>query len=139
MSKREYLNNLLGLMTEKQTDLFNRMYPDSPTDRQVGHAIVQCENTLKALNVKVEGLTNIKKEFEEFKKQSEGDANECSKEIHLLERNLVGLTEKIKQLINPIVTDNADIQVRLAKLDALEAGGVDSWTWYGESLEQAGL
>ena len=24
---------------------------------------------------------------------------------------------------------------RLAKLDALEAGGVDNWEWYGESLK----
>ncbi len=24
---------------------------------------------------------------------------------------------------------------RLAKLDALEAGGVDNWEWYGDSIE----
>lgn len=27
------------------------------------------------------------------------------------------------------------IERRLAKLDALEAGGVDNWEWYDESLE----
>jgi len=29
-----------------------------------------------------------------------------------------------------------NIQRRLAKLDALEAGGVDNWEWYGESLKE---
>lgn len=28
-----------------------------------------------------------------------------------------------------------NIQRRLAKLDALEAGGVDNWEWYGEALK----
>ena len=28
---------------------------------------------------------------------------------------------------------------RLKKLDALEAGGVDNWEWYGDSLRDAGL
>ena len=29
-----------------------------------------------------------------------------------------------------------EIARRLSKLDALEAGGVDNWEWYGASLEQ---
>ena len=31
---------------------------------------------------------------------------------------------------------NESIERRLAKLDALEAGGVDKWEWYGESLKE---
>ena len=33
----------------------------------------------------------------------------------------------------------AHLQSRVAVLDALEAGGVDNWEWYSESLRQAGL
>ena len=29
-----------------------------------------------------------------------------------------------------------EIERRLAKLEALEAGGVDNWEWYGESLKE---
>lgn len=32
-----------------------------------------------------------------------------------------------------------EVQARLNKLNALEAGGVDNWEWYEQSLEDAGL
>jgi len=139
MTKRDYLNNLLQLMTEEQLKLFERMYPNDPTDRQVAHAIVQCENTLKGLNKKVQRLTNVDKEFKTFKEQCKIDAQVCSNKIDVLEHELNKINVLAEQLSNPIATDNAEIQDRLAKLDALEAGGVDNWTWYGESMEQAGL
>ena len=35
-------------------------------------------------------------------------------------------------------TEYADLQRAADKLAALEAGGVDNWDWYGQSLEDAG-
>jgi len=139
MTKREYLNNLLQLMTEEQLNLFARMYPNDPTDKQVAHAITQCETTLKGLNAKVQRLSNVDKEFKAFKDQSKIYDQMCSNKIDELKYEMNKISVLAEQLSNPIATDNAEIQDRLAKLDALEAGGVDNWMWYGASMEQAGL
>jgi hypothetical protein len=53
--KRELLAGLLNQCTEQQQSLFYRMYKsitDMP-DKQINWAIIQCENTIKANDIKV--------------------------------------------------------------------------------------
>ena len=54
---REHIKELLGQCTEKQRDLFNRIYPmgiDKMPDDKIDWAISQCERTIKK-NLEVYG------------------------------------------------------------------------------------
>ena len=44
-----------------------------------------------------------------------------------------------KLTLNALSEPSKEVQGRLDKLAALEAGGVDNWEWYDLSLEAAGL
>jgi uncharacterized protein YlxW (UPF0749 family) len=134
MSKKQYLDDLITLCTKKQIEMFNRMYPNGPTSKQFDRAIDQIKATILGLNKDVERLKDIEKDFKESKIVSEEKEQSLQKEIKLLNHEIESLNNEIDMFNNPINTDNIEVQKRLAKLDALEAGGVDNWEWYGECM-----
>ena len=135
MTKTEYLNDLLTLCTECQKNMYNRMYPNGVTGKQVDNAISQIKNTILGLNNKCDKLSSVELELSTLKIE-----HEHLKQVNnRLQRECVVLENEVDRLSNPISTDNAYVLERLAILDALEAGGVDNWDWYGYALEQAGL
>ena len=135
MNKQDYLNKILALCTEKQTELFNRMYPDGVSSKQISHATFQIENTLKNLNESNEELNRVIKESDEHKLISNGKVNDLINNINLIEKELVDANSHIMRLENPINIENNEVQERLNLLDALEAAGVDNWNGYGYALD----
>ena len=135
MNKKEYLDSLLDLCTERQKDLFCRMYPEGPKTDQIKMAISQVENTLKNLNATNEDLNTVKKESDAFVDKLTIKINEVEAHLENTESELKEAYAKIERLENPINIENNKIQERLALLDALEAGGVDNWTFYGDAIE----
>jgi peptidoglycan hydrolase CwlO-like protein len=136
MTQYEYMNNLLALCTDSQKELFNRMYPDGPDKKQVRWAIVQLENTLKNLDLSKEELRNVKNDLEKTLSSTYTEMRKLELEIKSLKSELHEANSRINQLENPINTENTDVQDRLCKLDALEAGGVDNWDGYDFAMEQ---
>ena len=134
MSNKNYLDSLLSLCTDRQKNLFSRIYPDGPKPTQIKHAIFQVENTLKNLNADDEAAKAVKKEAKET--VAELSLNLSTTKINLknTEDELKEAHAVIERLKNPINVENNAIQERLALLDALEAGGVDNWEWYSESI-----
>ena len=136
MSNKDYLECLLLLCTEKQKVLFNRMYPDGiNTNSKKSWAIRQLENTLKNLNSSKEELRESKEENEKISIQAINDINLVKQELVQTKKELEESRSEASKLSNPINTNNLDIQNRLELLDALEAGGVDNWEFYEDSIE----
>ena len=134
MNKRDYLEKLLLLCTTKQKDFFLRMYPVGLKASQINYAIVQVENALKNNNATKEDLAKFKVSSAadkaiETKLYNDEKVKRLGLEIKLKEA--YALVERLK---NPINTENNEIQERLQLLNALEAGGVDNWEWYSESI-----
>ena len=134
MTQNDYLNKLLGLCTDNQKNLFNRMYPDGPSPKRLKWAITQVENTLKNLNSSKEELKYLKKEHEEKIAELTGLHSDALRKIGRLEGELKGLQELNERLSNPVSIKNSDVQERLILLDALEAGGVDNWNGYEAAI-----
>ena len=138
MNKLDKIKYLLGFCTEGQNEFFCRLYKsvDDLKPKQFNHAIRQIETTLIE-NAKSQTELNIEKEAHE--KKLVDLKNGHSKRIS----DLVGKhEEKIEKLKAHHENsgggsgDAYETEKRLAMLDALEAGGVDNWEWYGESLEE---
>lgn len=134
-TKIEYLSNLLALCTEKQKNLFCRMYPNGPNKYQLSRAISQVENTLKDLNTLKSDLVSIKTAAKDKYIGLEAEFNHLQRILESTKNALNEANNSIEKLITPINTENKAIQERLELLDALEAGGVDNWQWYDESIE----
>jgi chromosome segregation ATPase len=134
ISKKQYLDELLTLCTEQQLNMFNLMYPNGPTSKQYDRSIEQIKATILGLNKDVERLRNIEKDFNLFKKESEEKEQSLQKEIKLLNHEIESLNNNIDMINNHINIENAEIQERLAKLDALEQYGVDNWEWYDDAI-----
>jgi hypothetical protein len=134
MNKKEYLQDLLTLLTESQLSLFNRMYPNGCDSKQIDWAIQQIKNTILSMNKKTDLLIDIKKEFEEFKTNSLDDYRNLEKLLKEQDKELKEAYSDIEKLSSPINIQNLDVQKKLDKLYALECGGVDNWDWYGECM-----
>lgn len=134
MNKREYLDKLLSLCTSNQLDIFGRMYPFSVGDCQLDWAITQVENTLHKLNDKSEEFDNLRRTVVTLKLQHKKELERQDNTITMLRGEVIILELVAQRLKNPISVENNEVQERLLKLDALEAGGVDNWEWYGESM-----
>ncbi len=135
MTKKDYLNNLLSLCTEKQTELFNRMYPNGVDASKLKWATTQLENTLKNLNSSKEELTTVKKEAEESKKQLLDDISTLKATLDATEKDLARVTALSERLKNPITVESNEIEERLNLLNALEGAGVDNWDGYDFAIE----
>jgi hypothetical protein len=134
MSKK-ILDQLLQICTPKQLDIFNRCYPEGPKPTQIKWAIQQIVNTIRDVNIDVDKLKDIKKEFDDFKKLSADNESTRIREINSLTKELAIANREIERLsADKVNVDNAEIIERLDKLYALEAGGVDNWDWYGECM-----
>ena len=134
MNKKEYLNNLLTLCTEKQCNFFSRIYPNGPKPNQIKHAISQTENTLRNLNATNEDLKRVKKEAKESIDEFTIKNNIINQNLKNTENELKEAYALIERLKTPISVNNNDIQEQLDLLSALEAGGVDNWEFYDESI-----
>ena len=134
MNKRNYLNKILELCTEKQRDLFSRMYPTGVEGGDIAHATLQLENTLKRHTATDEELSSIKRELEAIETKTSLEVLNTAKLLADSQNSLQEAYNLIERLKNPINIENNDVQERLALLDALEAGGVDNWVFYDASI-----
>ena len=153
MNKKEYMLDLLTLCTSPQRDLFERMYPDGVTKDGLDWAISQIKRTILNQNTNADRLKGVDKELLieraklkliesslAFKNPNlEEDYTIVLEENENLKKEIKVLDNRIFMLSNPISIENVEVQERLDILSALEAGGVDNWVGYSESLEQAGL
>ncbi|NOR27648.1 MAG: hypothetical protein GQ540_03855 [Lutibacter sp.] len=112
------------------------MYPNGVSIKQLKWATEQIENTLNGLNCKNEEFKKLKIDNYDLCEEYKSKIKDLNEELKAFQYNTFDLHEKIKRLENPISIDNNDIQERLELLDALEAGGVDNWQWYDESINQ---
>jgi len=136
--KKDTMELLLSLCTDSQKDLFEKIYPNGPTDKQLDHAIFQCSNTLKHANDEIAQLESakLKTETELNTAIAERDKymsqlNNTNKEIQILEKQL----EARNNLMSDVEKSSVYTQERLARLDALEAAGVDNWDGYDYAME----
>ena len=134
MTERDYMNRLLNLCTERQKAFFDRIYPEGPKNNQLKTAISQIERTLSNLDEQKEEISSMKKEAAELAEKENKIKAEYRKTITQLEGELKDAKAQIDRLSNPINLENAEVQERLDLLSALEAGGVDNWEWYDESI-----
>ena len=139
MNKRDYLNDLMELCTDKQRDLLSRMYPDGVKKNQLDQAINQIKRTLKKANQFMEDTKQTEKEtqinLDALTKEHNDEIKNLNYQIEELEQELKYAEQFINDVRNPIDIKNAHVQKRLRLLDALEAGGVDNWEWYEESIK----
>lgn len=132
MNKRDYLNNLLALCTDKQKNLFSRMYPNSnPDNKQLNWAVTQLENTLKGLNSSKEELNAEKKAHKETIEKYESKIKNLNERLNDAEKEINMLNSKIERIGSPLVNNSED----LALLSALQAAGVDNWDGYDYAID----
>lgn len=134
MTKQDYLNNLLNLCTESQKDLFNRMYPNGVSNKQLSHAIYQVENTLRELNTKKEIVQNKNKDLTDTINSLEEEIKTLKRKLYYSELEYKESIDLIDRLKNPISIKNNEVQERLIRLQLLEAGGVDNWDGYDYAI-----
>ena len=137
MNQKDYMGKLLDLCTEKQKNLFGRMYPTGPTAKQLNWAVTQLENTLKNLNVDKEQLRDEKKAHADDVESLNKSIRDLEKKLSIAVADLADAERRIERLSNSDAVNSADIQERLALLDALEAGGVDNWDGYDDAVDEA--
>ena len=101
MNKREYLNSLLALCTDRQISVYNRMYPHGPKPSRISHAISQVESTLKNLNESDGEFRDAKKEFEERKGDLESTLWNLEKELYHTKKELKDAKACIDKLNRP--------------------------------------
>ena len=141
MNKQTYLKNLLGLCTATQKDLFTKMYPTWPTSNQLSAATSQVENTLRNLNTTNEDLKIAKRNARSAAYRLIIQIDSIEEHLRYTEKKLKEANAKIKWLettppanANANANTNANTQERLELLNALEAGGVDNWEFYEDSI-----
>lgn len=137
MNKRDYLNKLLALCTEKQKDLFKRMYPEGPLPKQLDWATIQLENTLKDLNEQKEMMKSLRDQYNLEVLNLKKEADFSALALVTTQRELDKANKRIEQLSNPMSMANADIQTDLQILSALQAHGVDNWEGYDDAMRSA--
>lgn len=136
MNKRQYLYKIIELCTPDQLELFDRMYPNGVSSNDMLNATSQVENTLKKANVNTEALKYVKMEVKSLDDEHSNKIGKLKQEIETLKSELAGSVKLVKRLSNPISIENNNVQEQLNKLYALEAGGVDNWVGYDESLAE---
>lgn len=137
---KEKLDHLLSLCTERQLTLFNRIYPNGPTNSQIQHATDLCSRTLKEDNQKIENLNNTITELKEKLETTTTTKHNAIVQAKQLERELEILQAKIDRTpLSQKEINSNDVQDKLELLAALEAGGVDNWEGYDYSRENANL
>jgi len=135
MNKTDYMNSLLALCTDRQKDIFNRMYPAGPSIKQINWAIKQLENTLSNLNSKEEEFKELQRVLTDHTTKSAEIIKELTSKLAISEHENKVYEKRIERLTSQINIDNANVQERLALLDALEAGGVDNWDGYDLAID----
>jgi len=135
MTKREYLNAILELCTDRQKEMFQRLYPDGVNIKQLSRATQQVEATLRDTDHKLEGSRMQNKALEAENEQLQKDARKAGTRISQLEKELLRAEHHIARLQGPEADENAETIRKLAFLDALEGAGVDNWDGYEYALE----
>ena len=80
-------------------------------------------------------LVLAKQENEKSIKAGDVLLQDAKHETECVKNELCSAKRTIQRLSNTESLASAAILERLDKLDALEAGGVDNWQWYDESIE----
>ena len=130
MNNTDYLEKLLWLCTDDQKNLFDRMYPNWPSSKQMKRAIVQVESTLKNLNQTKEDLNYVKRQADDEITIKINEIAVLNSEKVKLQNELSEANALAERLSNPIDVSNNYVQEKLNLLEALEAGGVDNWDGY---------
>ena len=136
MNQKDYMGKLLDLCTDWQRAFFSRMYPTGPTAKQLNWAVTQLENTLKNLNVDKEQLRDEKKAHADDVELLNKSIRDLEKKLSTVTAKLADAERRIERLSNSGSVNSAEIQERLALLDALEAGGVDNWDGYANAVDE---
>ena len=90
MNKREYLNKLLQLCDDKQRNVFERMYGEGPSPKQLGWAITQVENTIKMTN-------DVWGELRDAQKQWKGERSELLEKLKTAEDKLRECEQELRE------------------------------------------
>jgi len=135
MNKREYLDNLLALLTDFQRDIFNKMYPSGVNIKQLSWAITQAENTLKNLNEQKVEMRELERLHESEINDLASRLSEKNKKLSTAEEDLLEVSLLVERLRNPISMENNKIQEDIRLLDALRAAGVDNWDGWDDAID----
>jgi septal ring factor EnvC (AmiA/AmiB activator) len=143
VGSRELLFELLQLCTPDQINKFELMYPSGPAADQLLWAISQVKNTIKKQNIDTTQLQNQIKDLKQLVDDNTISIQQYKRDIERLENVAMDYNAKIYNM-QTIIDSNAGFALsqetvdRLAKLDALEIGGVDNWEWYDEAMKHIG-
>ena len=135
MNKRDYMNNILALCADTQKELYGRMYPDGPTNKQLDHAIWQIENTLKDSNDKRVVAQKKLKLLEENQEEIKKELGKVNQKNDTLEKENKGLYREIEALSSNENIEKAKVIEDLNLLEALRAAGVDNWDGWDYAIE----
>jgi septal ring factor EnvC (AmiA/AmiB activator) len=140
IQKPKTLEMMKSMLTDSQSEFYDRIFDKAVPAVKTDDAINLCVRTLRKGNDDIEKLQNASREFEANLKTEKETTRSLTAQLNQAKRENEKLTAKIEA--TPMTKEELESEYvanRLAILDALEAGGVDNWDWYGESLEQAGL
>lgn len=138
IGKREYMDKILSFLTERELAVFRRVFGGKIND--VDGAIDLIERHMKS---QARERFDIEQHNEEIKRRdtdimvANDEKNHLKVRIISLEKDIERMQCHVEVIESETDTDSAYAKKRLAILDALEAGGVDNWEWYEESLKQA--
>ena len=139
MTTRNYLDKILSMCTPKEIAFFNQIFPGEVPAKDLSKAIALVERTISGSAKKRE---TIREELSVLENKYGALKNNLHTTVPKLKRRISELEDHNRELLvlserytNPITLDNVKVQERLAILDALEAGGVDNWEGYDESLK----
>jgi septal ring factor EnvC (AmiA/AmiB activator) len=134
MNKRDYIEQLHTMLTDKQKDFLKKVFPNGVDAKQLPSAIGLIERTLRKGNTEIESLKDEIKEKENSINELISKNQVATETIKQQQEEINDLTAQVRRLSNPITEVSSEIQEKLDKLEALENGGVDNWEWYGESM-----
>jgi Asp-tRNA(Asn)/Glu-tRNA(Gln) amidotransferase B subunit len=119
------------------------MYPSGPAADQLSWAISQVKNTINKQNIDTTQLQNQIKDLQQLVDDNTISIQQYKRDIERLENVAIDYNVKIYNM-QAVIDGNTGFALsqatvdRLAKLDALEMGGVDNWEWYDEAMKHIG-
>lgn len=133
-AKFAYLSKISILLTGSQLEMYNKMYPTG-VPKYIDVAISQVEATLKRQNNTTELLNKDIYELRQKLVDSQVELEKTKRELKEERDNLREAEYEIKILSTPQNVSNAEIQIQLDMLAALESAGVDNWSGYDWAME----
>lgn len=140
LNEKSYIDSLLRFLTEKEIRQLRIIFPNLNKDKDKVISLIE-RHLLSHVDYrkKNEKLSDECKSKEEEIDCLKKDLSLCRKTQQDLSDENMQLNKEIDILQAKVDLDSVEVVRRLAILNALEAGGVDNWQWYEESLKNAGL